>query len=93
VTVYRGLVHGEKVREGDIANAFCNREGVARIDILKTDTEGYDARLERGKGASTASWVRSVSTEKKRSPLELRKAMFAVTPAVPRNTPVDGDRR
>ena len=29
-------------------DAFCNRERIAFIDILKTDTEGYDARVLSG---------------------------------------------
>jgi hypothetical protein len=29
-------------------DAFCNRERIASIDILKTDTEGYDARVLSG---------------------------------------------
>jgi FkbM family methyltransferase len=29
-------------------DSFCNREGITSIDILKTDTEGYDARVLRG---------------------------------------------
>jgi FkbM family methyltransferase len=31
-------------------DAFCNRERIASIDILKTDTEGHDARVLRGAG-------------------------------------------
>jgi FkbM family methyltransferase len=29
-------------------DSFCSREGITTIDILKTDTEGYDARVLRG---------------------------------------------
>lgn len=62
--------------EIDTVDAFCTRENVATIDVLKTDTEGYDVEVLRGAaGMLAAGRVRFVYAE------------VALDPASRQNTP------
>ena len=50
--------------EIDTLDRFCERENVATIDVLKTDTEGYDVEVLRGAaGLLAAGRVRYVYAE------------------------------
>jgi FkbM family methyltransferase len=58
-------------------DAFCRAERIPAIDLLKTDTEGYDAEvLAGGAGLFAAGAVRSVYTEVTFSPANRHNTPF-----------------
>jgi FkbM family methyltransferase len=43
-----GRVTGETLVRVDALDAYCNKNGISKIDILKTDTQGYDLEVIKG---------------------------------------------
>jgi len=43
-----GRVTGETLVRVDTLDAYCKRKGISKIDILKTDTQGYDLEVIKG---------------------------------------------
>jgi FkbM family methyltransferase len=43
-----GSVKGRRTLQLDTVDDYCNRKGIGHIDILKSDTQGYDLEVLRG---------------------------------------------
>jgi FkbM family methyltransferase len=43
-----GRISGETLVQVDTLDEYCRRKGISKIDILKTDTQGYDLEVIKG---------------------------------------------